>query len=135
MAAGSGPLILREADATALVAMARAGAPCEVCGLLVGREGEVVRIVPTANDAGRPTEYAIPPEAHFAAIRAARAEGLEVIGAFHSHPASAAEPSPRDAATAFPEFVFLIVGLAPRAHLRAWRFADGNFAELALVRR
>lgn len=135
MAAASGPLILRDADAATLIVLARAGAPREVCGLLVGRDRRVERVVPTANDAVRATEYAIPPEAHFAAIRAARADGLEVIGAFHSHPGSPAEPSPRDAADAFEDFVFLIVGLAPDAHLRAWTFADGNFAELALVRR
>lgn len=135
MAGGNGPLQLCDRDAAAMVSLARAGAPREVCGLLVGRGRTVVRIVPTGNAAERPTEYAIPPEAHFAAIRAARAEGLEVIGAFHSHPASAANPSPRDAASAFEDFVFLIVGLSPTADLRAWTFADGNFAELALVRR
>lgn len=135
MAGASGPVEIRDVDAAALVALARGGAPREVCGLLVGRARTIVRVVPTPNDAPRPTEYAIPAEAHFAAIRAARAEGLEVIGAYHSHPGSAAEPSPRDAAAAFEDFVFLIVGLAPAAHLRAWTFTAGNFAELALVRR
>ena len=41
----------------------------------------------------RRRRYEVAPEDHFAAVRAARADGLEVIGAYHSHPASPAEPS------------------------------------------
>lgn len=135
MAIEGGPLSIRHADADAILARARDGAPREVCGLLVGFGREVVRLVETLNAAARATEYAIPPEAHFAAIRGARRDDLDVIGAYHSHPSSVAEPSARDAETAFESFVFLIAGLTPEPHLRAWTYQGGNFTEVAVVRR
>lgn len=118
-----------------MLAHAERDAPHEACGLLLGVGRAVVRVVATANADGSATRYTIPPEQHFAALRLARAGGLDVVGAYHSHPQGAAEPSPTDAALAFPDFTFVIAGLAPEPHLRAWRFVDGNFVELRLVRR
>lgn len=127
------PLILADDLVARLVDQAGRAAPREACGLLVGRDRRVLRVVPTSNAARSHSRYAIPPEEHFAALRAARADGLDVIGAYHSHPHSAAVPSPTDTAEAFPDFDFLIVGLAPGPHLRAWRLTGGNFAEVGLV--
>ncbi len=127
-------LDLPESAAAAMLAHAARDAPQEACGLLVGVGHAVVHVVPTANAEASPTRYTIPAEQHFAALREARAAGLTVIGAYHSHPRGLAEPSPTDAATAFPDFVFVIAGLSPAPQLRAWRFAEGNFVELRLVR-
>ena len=118
----------------AILAHAAREAPREACGLLVGVGPDVSRVVPTANADASATRYTVPPEAHFAALREARGAGLEVVGAYHSHPRGAAVPSATDTAEAFPDFVFLIAGLAPEPHARAWRLVDGNFAELRLVR-
>ncbi len=122
------------ATADAILAHAQREAPREACGLLVGAGAVVTRVVPTANADQSATRYTIPPEAHLAAIRAARAEGLDVIGAYHSHPRSAAVPSATDTAEAFPGFIIAIAGLAPEPHVRAWHLVAGNFAELRLVR-
>lgn len=122
------------AVADAVVAHAVRDLPCEACGLLVGRDTAVVRLAPATNAEASATRYAIAPDQHFAAIRAARHDGLEVIGAYHSHPRGAAIPSATDTAEAFSGFVFLIAGLSPEPHLRAWHLVDGNFAELRLVR-
>lgn len=127
-------LDLPESAAAAMLAHAERDAPHEACGLLIGVGHAVVRVVPTDNAEASPTRYTIPADAHFAALRQARAEDLAVLGAYHSHPRGPAEPSATDAATAFAGFVFVIAGLAPAPHLRAWRFADGNFVELRLVR-
>ncbi len=108
--------------------------PHEACGLLVGTGLAVTRLAPTANADGSATRYTIPAAQHFAAIRQARRDGLEVIGAYHSHPRDEAVPSSTDTATAFPGFVFVIAGLVPRPQLRAWHLVDGNFVELRLVR-
>lgn len=133
MTADAAPLDLSGPLAACLVDEARQAAPREACGLLVGAGRRVVRIVPTANAASSDNRYEIPPEAHFAALRLARRDGLEVLGAYHSHPRSGAVPSPTDAAEAFPHFDFVIVGLVPSPHLRAWRLTGGNFTEVGLV--
>lgn len=118
-----------------LVAQARAAAPRECCGLLIGEPGRVVRAHPAANLAASPARYEIAPADHFAALRMARAEGLAVVGAYHSHPAGSAAPSPTDAAEALPAFLYLIVGLGGAAPaIGLWTFTDGNFAAVGLVR-
>ena len=94
----------------------------------------VTRAVATPNADASATRYSIPPDRHFAAIRDARTAGLDVVGAYHSHPHGRSEPSPTDTAEAFADFVFVIAGLEPRPHVRAWQLLDGNFVELRLVR-
>jgi proteasome lid subunit RPN8/RPN11 len=127
-------LTLTLAQQHAMVAAALAATPVEACGLLVGRGRGVVRVVPTANAAQSTTRYVVAPEDLFAVIRDARRDGLDVIGAFHSHPQDHAVPSATDLAEASPGFDVVIVGLLPTPHVRGWRLVDGNFAELDLVR-
>jgi proteasome lid subunit RPN8/RPN11 len=107
---------------TAIVAHARRDAPNECCGLLVGRPGEILEAVPASNGASAPLRrYEIAPVDYFAQIKrcrrisAAQSESFAVLGAYHSHPRGGPEPSDTDAAEAFRDFVFVIVGLAGAA--------------------
>lgn len=134
MDTGATTLTLAAALVDALVAEAVAAAPREACGLLVGRGHDVQRIVPARNVDPSPSRYTIDPADHFAALREARRDGLTVIGAYHSHPAGPPRPSPSDTAEAVPDFLYLIVGLAPAPAVAAWHLVDGNFAGLGLVR-
>ncbi len=104
--------------------------------MLIGTDAEVIDAVPARNLAERPeTRYLIDPRDHLLAIREARARGLRVVGAYHSHPRSAATPSATDAADGFPHFLFVIVGLGGEPpEITAWSWADGNFAAVPLVR-
>ena len=105
----------------------------ECCGLLLGTGDTVSALVATANTAADPRRrYEIDAATHFNAIRLARRDGLEVIGAYHSHPRSAPIPSATDQAEAFDAFLFVIVGGRPE-EIRAWRWHEGNFAEVVLV--
>jgi proteasome lid subunit RPN8/RPN11 len=117
-----------------ILAHAGEDAPREACGLLVGRADAVHRAVRARNLARQDSRYEVAAEDHFAAVRAARAEGLEVIGAYHSHPATAAVPSETDRDDGFAGFVFVIASRLPSPHLRVWELVDGNFAERPLVR-
>ena len=112
---------------------ARETAPRECCGLLVGSGDSVVRTVRAANLDPAPTRYSIDPIDHFRAIRGARADGLEVVGAYHSHPASAAIPSATDIAeaTSGAAFVYLIVSLVDE-DVRAYRIDEGTAVRIPL---
>ena len=116
-----------------MLAHAREEAPRECCGLLIGADDAVVRSVRANNLDALATRYLIDPNDHFSAIRDARAEGLEVIGAYHSHPSSAPVPSATDIAEANSgaEFVYVIVSLIGD-EVRAYRIAAGVFTPLAL---
>ena len=98
-----------------IAAHARRDAPRECCGLLIGTDTEVsTEAVPVANEADDPLRrYEVPPIAHLAQIRRCRelkATGVNVgvVGAYHSHPRSAAEPSPTDREQAFQDFLCVI---------------------------
>lgn len=110
--------------------------PHECCGLLLGTEGRIVAFHEATNRAAQPcTRYTVDPADHFAAIRRARLEGLDVVGAYHSHPSSAPEPSATDRAEAFPRFLFVIVSLtAHPPSVEGWRLVDGDFVPVRLVR-
>ena len=113
----------------AVIEQARREAPLECCGLLVGHGDTVERVVPMRNAACSRTRYLVDPAEHFALIRELRGTGREIVGAYHSHPASAAIPSPTDIAEAWEaDFVYVIVSLENEARpdVRAFRIAGGE---------
>jgi proteasome lid subunit RPN8/RPN11 len=120
-----------------ILAHARATAPNECCGLLIGVGGRIQRSLAATNLEPGPNSYLIDPADHFSAIRSARADGCEVLGAYHSHPGAEAIPSRRDIAEASgPAFVYLIVSVGPdeRSDVRAYRFAEGRAIPVRLTR-
>ena len=119
------PLAVRDA----VVAHAREAAPRECCGLLVGSAAAIVSAVRAKNLAESPPRFLIDPKDHIDARRNARSRGLDVVGFYHSHPASAPEPSATDLAEAsYPNHVYLIVGLQDEAaETRLYRFTGESF--------
>jgi proteasome lid subunit RPN8/RPN11 len=104
-------------------------APNECCGLLIGNRVTIESSVRTRNREASPTRYLIDPADHFAAIHAARAAGKRVVGAYHSHPASAPQPSESDIAEANwgSDFLYLIVSLkTPAAEIFTYRLKHGR---------
>jgi len=121
----------------AIVEHARRDRPLECCGLLIGIGDEVVECRAARNLKESPVAYLVDPGDHFEAIRRARARGLAVVGAYHSHPRSMAEPSATDIREANDaDFIHVIVSLADaEPQVAAFRI-DGSRAirlPLALV--
>ena len=118
-----------------VIAHARAAAPDECCGLLLGAGDSIEAAHRAGNLEPSPSRFLLDPRDHFAAIHAARARGLEVLGIYHSHPGAPATPSTRDLAeAAYPEYAYLIVSLRGEApDCRLYRLLDGNFQERPLV--
>jgi proteasome lid subunit RPN8/RPN11 len=130
------PVTLSGRLRTAILDHVRRELPREACGLLLGTPSSIVDIFPARNELRSATRYRIDPRDHFAAIRAARAAGLAVVGAFHSHPRSAPSPSETDRAEAWPAFIYVIATPDPghaACPLRAWSLVSGNFVEHPLV--
>lgn len=108
--------------------------PHECCGLLVGTGDLIDEAVPAANVLSSASRYRLDPQVHVDTNRRLRGTPRAVLGAYHSHPRSAAVPSPRDVAEAhYPEFVWLIVSLeTSAAESRAYRIVHGCVEELEL---
>lgn len=121
---------------------AETGYPHEVCGLLVGRlEEGVVRVErlvharnlreDRAND-----RYLLDPQAFLDTDRAARRDGLEIVGVWHSHPDAPARPSVTDLESAWPGWSYVIVSIARggAADLRSYRLEGERFREEEIER-
>lgn len=118
-----------------IVSHARAESPRECCGLLIARNGDIIEAVPATNVAAEPRRrYEIAPEDYFHQIKRCRAEGLAVVGAYHSHLAGAAVPSETDAAEAFGNFLFVIAGPvnAPAVDVRGYELRENRLRAVAL---
>ena len=126
---------IRQAVVRDIVDHARGDAPNECCGLLIGSSRRIERARRARNLQASPTRYLVDPADHFAAIRRARADGLRVVGAYHSHLASPPVPSPTDLRDAtYPDYVYVIV--SPRdggdAELEGYRLREDGFEPVAL---
>lgn len=118
-----------------LLAEARANPEIECCGLLAGRGVVISAVLPANNALQSAKAYEIVPEELFAIFRRMRAEGLEHLGIYHSHPRGENFPSPRDIERAFyPEAAYLIVNPQPAAArpIRAFRIREGQSREIDL---
>lgn len=120
---------LSRTDFDQIIAHARAANPAECCGLIGGStNGHAQTIYPAKNVAADPlVTYEAAAEDLFAAQRAMRARGEQLLAIYHSHPrASNPEPSPTDVRLAYyPSAVYLIAGLAnDEPCLRAFRIDE-----------
>ncbi len=127
-------LQVSSAHLQAMVAHARAEAPNECCGVLAGRDGCVEWVRPVPNADRSPYTYRMDAHELLRAYKEADAQGLEVLGYYHSHPATPAVPSRTDVARAVDPFaVYVIVSLATEPpEVRAYRILDGHYRELEL---
>jgi len=107
----------------------------ECCGLLAGRDGIITRVLPARNALDSATAYEIAPEELFRLMRQIRAEKLEMMGIYHSHPRGENRPSARDIeCSCYPEAAYFILSpLADAAQaVRAFSIRDGCVAELKI---
>jgi proteasome lid subunit RPN8/RPN11 len=114
---------------------AGATAPTECCGALIGdRRGgeiEIRTLIPVPNSAPDHSSFLIDAPTVLRLERQAACAGVEVVGFYHSHPTTSAEPSARDLELAVPGYVYLIIDVA-RGRIRCWRLRDdrSGFDEL-----
>ena len=119
----------------AMLTHARAELPAECCGLLAGTiEGDIGRVTdhfPLVNALSSPTEYESESRSRFAAHKAMRANGTEILAVYHSHPSSDPIPSRRDLERNYSEMVVnLIIGLkAAEPDVRAWWLMEDGAQE------
>jgi proteasome lid subunit RPN8/RPN11 len=102
-------------------------APHECCGLIGGNDARAQTVYPLRNVATDPfVTYEAAPEDLFAAQRAMRDRGEQLLAIYHSHPRSNdPQPSETDVRLAYyPAAVYFIVGLGDEPCLRAFRISE-----------
>lgn len=117
-------------------AHAQSGYPAEICGFLLGsldlKAGEIHL------EAGRPAtngrvdaahhRYLIEPVEYQTVEREATNAGTQIVGIYHSHPDTSAEPSTFDLTHAWPNQVYIIVSVRQGAvsDVKAWMLTDNR---------
>ena len=107
----------------------------ECCGLLAGKDDLIDEHIATRNIRNSAVAYQVDPVEHIAAMKAARARGRHILGAYHSHPRTKAVPSATDVAEAYyqDDFLYLIVSLvSEQADIRAYRPEGGRLEAVGL---
>jgi proteasome lid subunit RPN8/RPN11 len=111
-----------------IISHARECAPRECCGLIGGISTQTQTVYPVRNVASDPlATYEAAPEDLFAAQRAMRTRGEQLLAIYHSHPrARDPEPSVTDVRLAYyPSAVYFIVGLGDKEPcLRAFHISE-----------
>lgn len=113
--------------------------PHECCGALLGRDSafeetaheparEVVELFPLVNrrDDSPRNRFSVTAEDVLEAEKAARQQGLDVVGWYHSHPDHPARPSQFDRDHAWPWYSYIIVSVmsGTPAEMTSWRLND-----------
>ena len=111
--------------------------PHECCGALLGRDRdgehsgsarEVLGLFPLVNrrDDSPRNRFAVTADDVREAEKAARQQGLDVVGWYHSHPDHPARPSQFDREHAWPWYSYVIVSVmsGKPAEMTSWRLND-----------
>ncbi len=130
-------LVIQKSVQAEMVAHALNWLPHEACGLFAADEAgnEVHSFFAMRNMAASGEIYQLDPLEMRAVEEAADGRGVQIVGVMHSHPSSAAYPSPTDVidASAFDPFGgwhYIIVSLQDAEPvLRSYRIIDGEIGE------
>jgi proteasome lid subunit RPN8/RPN11 len=128
----SGALSLGGGALAAIRAHGAEAYPHECCGALLGRAGVVREAWPLPNttEEGPRRRFLVRPVDYRAAEARASAQGLDLLGFYHSHPDHPARPSQYDLDHAWPVFSYVIISVTDGrpGDITSWRLAEDRSA-------
>lgn len=109
-------LYLKKEDYEKILAHCKEGLPNEACGLIGGTiEGDkrsIQKVYLLTNIDQSNEHFSMDPKEQLAAVKDMRANGIKLLGNFHSHPESPSRPSEEDKRLAYDSKVnYLILSL------------------------
>lgn len=132
-------ILLKIRDAEQMIAYARAEAPNEACGLIAGKENEEEKLVQkvyylTNTDASG-EHFSIDLKEQLLAVKDMRANGLKLLGNWHSHPETPSRPSEEDKRLAYDSHAsYMILSLMEEIPvLRSFHIENGTAEEEQLI--
>lgn len=110
-----------------------AQAPLEACGLLAGKQDLVETVLRVRNAEQSPVRFRMDAQEQYNAFEWIEANGLDLVGIFHSHPSGPATVSPTDIAQAAYEVVHIIWSRSNRTwNARGFWIEKGKATEVTL---
>lgn len=116
-----------------IVEYVNAHTPLEACGLLVGKNDRVEKVLLVKNQAQSPVRFVMDPYEQLNAFEWIESSELELLGIFHSHPTGPETASPTDIAEASYDVVHVICSqLDGSWKLRGFWIKNGISTEVTL---
>jgi proteasome lid subunit RPN8/RPN11 len=110
-----------------------AQAPLEACGLLAGKQDAVETVLRVRNAEQSPVRFRMDAQEQYNAFEWINANGLDLVGIFHSHPSGPETVSPTDIAQAAYEVVHIIWSRPKRTwNARGFWIEKGKATEVTL---
>lgn len=106
--------------------------PNEACGILAGNGQDVTKAYEMINADKSPESFLMDAKEQLKVMKEIRVSGLEMLGIYHSHVASAAYPSSRDLELAFyPDASYAIITLKDKNNpqIRSFKIKEGKINE------
>ena len=118
-----------------MVTQAEKAVPAEACGYLAGRNGLTEKLYEMTNADNSPTHFTMVPEEQFAATKEMRAEDIQMLAVYHSHPTSPASPSREDIKlAAMPGATYVILSLEQeKPYAKAFKIEQSIVTEIPLT--
>lgn len=100
---------------------------------MAGRDSTVESVLAVTNQAQSPVRYVMEPREQLRAFEWIDAQGLDLVGIFHSHPTGPETVSPTDIAeAAYPVVYIILAPVRGTWHTRGFWIEDGKFDEVTL---
>jgi proteasome lid subunit RPN8/RPN11 len=118
-----------------IISYCKDASPNEACGILAGRNHEVIKVYKMTNIENSPISYTMDSREQFSAMKDMRENNLSMIAIFHSHPLSPAYPSKKDMELAFYEdSAYVIVSLFNlKPVVKAFSIKEKKVEEIEIV--
>lgn len=108
-------------------------APLEACGLLAGKYDSVETVLRVYNTEQSPVRFCMDPQEQYNAFEWIEANGLELLGIYHSHPSGPETASATDIAEAVYEVAHVIWSFVEQAwRARGFWIRTGEVTEVTI---
>ncbi len=128
-------VIINEIAYAVILEAVNAVLPEEACGLLLGKDGVVERVVVVENEIHSPVTFRMNPQEQLDALLLAEEIGLDITGIFHSHPQGPDHPSETDVSRFFyPGSATIILSPIQNGwQCRGFMIETGSYREIPVV--
>ena len=110
-----------------------AQAPFEACGLLAGKQNSAESVLRVQNADQSPVQFRMDAQEQYNAFEWMEANGLDLVGIFHSHPSGPETVSPTDIAEAAYNVVHVVWSRTKRIwNARGFWIEKGQVTEVTL---
>ncbi len=113
---------------------AKALKPIECCGYLAGKNGEITTQFCMTNIDNSPEHFSFDPKEQFQVVKEARANNLDLMAVYHSHPETPARLSEEDIRLLNdPNMIYIIVSLMiKKADIKAYKILKQSDQEVKI---